>query len=426
MSNSSLVEYTCLSPEGNYYGERTHKIDTITIHCTALGSGQCSIETLGNCFKSPSRRACSNYGVDKDGRIGLFADESKATKCSSSYNNDNRAITIEVSSDANHPYKVNDVAFNKLINLVTDICKRNNIEKLVWSNNKENRINHKNNCNMTVHRDYANKACPGDYLYSRMGEIASLVNSRLQGDKQVCKIDSTMTLKEIYNWLKNCGLTDAGVSGLLGNIKAESGIRSNNMQNSYENKTGLNDETYTSGVNNGTYTKEQFVNDKIGYGICQWTYWSRKLGLYEYAESIYHNIDSIEMQLQYLMQELNTRYKSVLNVLRTSNDLKKCSDTVLTEFEKPADQSDNIKNIRYNYSKQVYEEFNKSSDIYNCPFKVRVEIDNLNIRKGPGTNYDKVGKIPVGVFTINEVQNKNWGKLKSNAGWICLDYVKKI
>lgn len=424
MSNSKLVEYVCLAPKENYYGERTHKIDTITIHCTALGSGQCSIETLGNCFKSPNRKACSNYGIDKNGRVGLFADESKATKCSSSKTNDNRAITIEVSSDANHPYAVTEKAYNKLIELVYDICYRNGITKLVWSNNKNDRINHLNGCNMTVHRDYANKVCPGDYLYNKMGEIANLVNNKIQGDKQVCKIESTMTIKEIYDWLKNSGLTDAGVSGLLGNIKAESGIRSNNMQNSYETKLGLNDKQYTDMINNGTYNKEQFVNDKIGYGICQWTYWSRKLGLYEYAESINHNIDSIEMQLQYLMQELNTRYKNVLQVLKTSNDLKVCSNIVLTQFEKPADQSDNVKNKRYEYSKQIYNEFNKSSNIYNCPFRVRVEINNLNIRKGPGTNYDKVGKIPIGVFTITEVQNNNWGKLKSNAGWIYLDYVK--
>lgn len=419
MSNSSLVEYVCLSQ--NKTSPRNHVIDTITIHCTA---GQVTVESLGHIFLPTSRKASSNYGIDKNGHVGLYCDEADRSWCSSNRDNDMRAVTIEVSSDNKDPYRVNDVAFNKLIELVTDICKRNNIAKLVWSNNKNDRINHLNGCNMTVHRDYANKACPGDYLYNKMGEIAYLVNNKLQGDKQVCKIESTMTIKEIYNWLKDYGLTDAGVSGLLGNIKAESGIRSNNMQNSYENKIGLNDETYTNGVNNGTYTKEQFVNDKIGYGICQWTYWSRKLGLYEYAESINHNIDSIEMQLQYLMQELNTRYKSVLQVLRTSNDIKVCSDIVLTQFEKPADQSDNVKNKRYNYSKEIYNEFSKSSDIYNCPFKVRVEINNLNIRKGPGTNYDKVGKIPIGVFTITEVQNNNWGKLKSNAGWICLDYVK--
>ena len=432
MSNSELVEYTLISP--NKTSPRNHVIDTITIHCTA---GQITAESLGNIFFSPNRKASSNYGIDKDGHVGLYCDEADRSWCSSNRNNDNRAITIEVSSDNKDPYKVNDVAFNKLIDLVTDICKRNNIKCLVWSDNKEDRIYHKNNCNMTVHRDYANKACPGDYLYNRMGEIADLVNNRLQVDKQMSKIESTMTAKEIYDWLKSCGLTDAGVSGLLGNIKAESGIRSNNMQNSYEIKLGLTDKQYTDMINNGTYSKTQFVNDKIGYGLCQWTYWSRKLSLYEYAESINHNIDSVEMQLKYLLQELTTRYKSVYQVLKTSNDLKVCSDTVLTQFEKPADQSDKVKDKRYEYSKEIYDTYSNSgtdnigsNTEFICPCRVRVEINNLNIRSEASKNSQAVGKCPIGVFTITEVKEGygsklGWGRLKSGIGWISLDYVKK-
>lgn len=432
MSNSELVEYTLISP--NKTSPRNHVIDTITIHCTA---GQVTAESLGNIFFNPSRKASSNYGIDKDGRVGLYCDEADRSWCSSNRDNDMRAVTIEVSSDNKDPYKVNDVAFNKLIDLVTDICRRNNIKYLVWSDNKEDRIYHKNNCNMTVHRDFANKACPGDYLYNRMGEIANLVNSRLQGDKQVSKIESTMTIKEIYDWLKNCGLTDAGVSGLLGNIKAESGIKSNNMQNSYETKLGLTDKQYTDMINNGTYNKTQFVNDKIGYGLCQWTYWSRKLGLYEFAESINHNINSTEMQLKYLMQELNTRYKSVLQVLKTNNNLRTCSDTVLTQFEKPQDQSLEVANKRYEYSKEIFNTYSNSSNNstgsdneFVCPCRVRVEINNLNIRSEASKNSIAVGKCPVGVFTITEVKEGygskiGWGKLKSGIGWISLDYVKK-
>lgn len=432
MSNSELVEYTLISP--NKTSPRNHVIDTITIHCTA---GQVTAESLGNIFFNPSRKASSNYGIDKDGRVGLYCDEADRSWCSSNRDNDMRAITIEVSSDSKDPYKVNDVAFNKLIDLVTDICRRNNIKSLVWSDNKEDRIYHKNNCNMTVHRDYANKACPGAYLYSRMGEIANLVNSRLQGDKQVSKIESTMTVKEIYDWLKNCGLTDAGVSGLLGNIKAESGIRSNNMQNGYETKLGLTDKQYTDMVNNGTYNKTQFVNDSVGFGLCQWTYWSRKLGLYEFAESINHKIDSTEMQLKYLMQELNTRYKSVLQVLKTNNNLRTCSDTVLTQFEKPQDQSVEVMNKRYEYSKEIYDTYSNSStnstgsdNRFVCPCRVRVEINNLNIRSEASKNSQAVGKCPIGLFTITEVKEGygsklGWGRLKSGIGWISLDYVKK-
>ena len=102
--------------------------------------------------------------------------EKNRSWCSSSSSNDNRAVTIEVASDTSHPYAVTDAAYNALINLVADICKRNGIKKLVWSTNKTDRVNHKNGCNMTVHRDFANKSCPGEYLYERHGEIAAAVN----------------------------------------------------------------------------------------------------------------------------------------------------------------------------------------------------------------------------------------------------------
>lgn len=174
MSNSPLVDYTRISPNKN--SPRNHKIDTITIHCVV---GQCTVETLGNIFAPTSRQASSNYGVGTDGKIGMYVEEKDRSWCSSNAANDNRAVTIEVASDTKHPYAVNDRAFAALIDLVTDICKRNGIKKLVWSTKKADRVNHKNGCNMTVHRDYANKSCPGDYLYNRHGEIAAEVNRRL-------------------------------------------------------------------------------------------------------------------------------------------------------------------------------------------------------------------------------------------------------
>lgn len=174
MSNSPLVDYTRISPNKN--SPRNHKIDTITIHCVV---GQCTVETLGNIFAPTSRQASSNYGVGTDGKIGMYVEEKDRSWCSSNAANDNRAVTIEVASDTKHPYAVNDRAFAALLDLVTDICKRNGIKKLVWSTKKADRMNHKNGCNMTVHRDYANKSCPGDYLYNRHGEIAAEVNRRL-------------------------------------------------------------------------------------------------------------------------------------------------------------------------------------------------------------------------------------------------------
>lgn len=174
MSNSPLVSYTKISP--NKSSPRNHKIDTVTIHCVV---GQCSVETLGNVFAPTSRQASSNYGVGVDGRIGMYVEEKDRSWCSSNAANDNRAITIEVASDTKEPYAVNAKAYAALIDLLVDICKRNGIKALVWSTNKADRVNHKNGCNMTVHRDYANKSCPGTYLYERHAQIASEINKRL-------------------------------------------------------------------------------------------------------------------------------------------------------------------------------------------------------------------------------------------------------
>lgn len=174
MSNSPLVSYTKISP--NKTSPRGHAIDTITIHCVV---GQLSVEAIGNVFTPTSRQASSNYGIGSDGRIGMYVEEKDRSWCSSDKPNDNRAITIECASDTKHPYMVNSKVMDSLIKLVADICKRNGIKKLVWSTNKADRVGHKNGCNMTVHRDFAKKACPGDYLYNRHGEIADKVNALL-------------------------------------------------------------------------------------------------------------------------------------------------------------------------------------------------------------------------------------------------------
>lgn len=176
MSNSSLVTFTKISP--NKTSPRNNKIDTITIHCMAV---QWTAEQCGAWFAQTAAACSSNYGVGKDGSIGLYVDEKDRSWCSSSGANDNRAITIEVASDTTHPYAITDAAYKSLINLLVDICKRNGIAKLVWSNNRNDRINHLNGVNMTCHRDFANKACPGDYIYSREGAIANEVNARLGG-----------------------------------------------------------------------------------------------------------------------------------------------------------------------------------------------------------------------------------------------------
>lgn len=175
MGNSNLVSYTKISP--NKTSPRNHAIDTITIHCVV---GQCSVETLGGIFADASRKASSNYGIGADGRVGMYVEEKDRSWCSSSGSNDNRAITIECASDTTDPYAVNEKVYAALIDLVTDICRRNGIKELKWKADKS-LIGQVEQQNMTVHRWFANKACPGDYLYNRHGQIAAEVNARLAG-----------------------------------------------------------------------------------------------------------------------------------------------------------------------------------------------------------------------------------------------------
>lgn len=192
MSNSKLVSYTKISP--NKTSPRNHVIDTVTIHCVV---GQLSVEALGDIFASSSTQASSNYGVGTDGKIGMYVEEKDRSWCSSSRSNDNRAITIEVASDTTHPYAVNDKAYNALINLLVDICKRNKIKKLLWKADK-NLIGQVDKQNMTVHRWFADKACPGDYLYYRHGAIANAVNVKLGVlDSAASTVTESSTAKKV-------------------------------------------------------------------------------------------------------------------------------------------------------------------------------------------------------------------------------------
>lgn len=175
MGNSSLVCYKKISP--NKTSPRNHVIDTITIHCMA---GNLSVETCGNVFAPTSRQASSNYGIGSDGRIALYVDEADRSWCSSSGSNDHRAVTIEVANDggAETGWHVSDKAYAALVDLCTDICKRNGIAELKWKGDKS-LIGQVDKQNMTVHRWFANKACPGDYLYNLHSKIAAAVNSKL-------------------------------------------------------------------------------------------------------------------------------------------------------------------------------------------------------------------------------------------------------
>lgn len=173
MSNSPLVDYVKISPNKN--SPRNHKIDTITPHCVV---GQLSVEQIGAVFAPVSRQASSNYGIGPDGRIGMYVEEKDRSWCSSNAANDHRAITIEVASDMTDPYAITDKAYKALVDLCVDICKRNDIKELKWKADKS-LIGKVDQQNITVHRWFANKACPGDYIYERLGQIADEVNARL-------------------------------------------------------------------------------------------------------------------------------------------------------------------------------------------------------------------------------------------------------
>ena len=380
MSNSPLVTYTRITK--NKTSPRNHAIDTITIHCIV---GQWTAKQGCDYFATTDRQCSANYVVGKDGSIGLSVDEKDRSWCSSNGTNDNRAITIEVASDTTHPYAVTAKAYAALLDLVTDICKRNGIKKLVWSTNKNDRVNHRNGCNMTVHRDFANKACPGEYLYSRHGEIAAEVNRRLQGASNGGGVVVTPPAAE----KPTGGTTGATVTPYHVRVK----ITNLNIRKGPGTNYGA-----TGYIQPGIYT---IVAESTGKGAAKWGKLKSGAGWIslDYAtktcpgEYLYSRHGEIAA-------EVNRRLQGASNG----------GGVVVTPpaAEKPT---------------------GGTTGATVTPYHVRVKITNLNIRKGPGTNYGATGYIQPGIYTIvAESTGKGaakWGKLKSGAGWISLDYATK-
>ena len=434
-TNSSMVVYTKLSP--NHSGQRTHEIDRITPHCVV---GQCTAESLGDWFAKSNTQASSNYGIDKVGRVALFVEEKNRSWCSSSNANDQRAVTIECASDTTEPYAFRNVVYQKLIELCVDICKRNGKNRLIWFGDKDKTLNYTPKAGemvLTVHRWFANKSCPGNWMYSRMGELADKVTTALGGTVEpekpvMASTDEEKIWKFLYGKIGNA----YGAAGMMGNLFAESGLKANNLQNSFNKKLNIYDEEYTYLVDGDFYP--DFIKDKAGYGLAQWTYWSRKKALLEYAKEHKKSIGDLDMQLDFLWEELQG-YKAVLNTLKAAKSVREASDVVLTGYEKPADQSEKVKVKRAGYGQDFYDKYagggeKPSGGMTNadCPFLVRVDATDLNIRTGAGTDTTKTGKYTgKGVFTIVEVRDgkgssAGWGRLKSGAGWIALSYCKRV
>ena len=227
MSNSSLVDYVKISP--NKTSPRNHKIDRITIHHMA---GNLSVETCGNVFTPSSRQASSNYGIDSDGRVGMYVEEKDRSWCSSNKSNDHRAVTIEVADDQGGPnWHSSDKAMSKLVELCADICKRNGISRLNYTGDT--------NGNLTMHKWFAATDCPGAYLESKFPWIVDQVNAILSG-KSNTSTTSTPTQnpgeraykenrinyrvhQQSYDWLPH--VEDGQVAGITGHTKRIEAIK---------------------------------------------------------------------------------------------------------------------------------------------------------------------------------------------------------
>ena len=199
----------------------------------------------------------------------------------------------------------------------------------------------------------------------------------------------------VHSFLLAQGFTSAGAYGMMANIYAESNFYPNNLQNTYNKKLGMSDAEYTERVDTGTYSKQQFVRDSAGYGLCQWTYWTRKQGLYEYIESVGASIGDIHHQLLYLMQELERGYADLLGALRKADDAEACAKLVMTRFERPADQSEAAQNRRAGYAKEIRALFEHDST---DPVKVmKIVID-------AGHGLKTAGKRCMKALDINETR----------------------
>ena len=407
MSNSPLVVYTKLSP--NHSGKRTKKIDTITIHCMA---GNCSVETCGNLFANSARQASSNYGIGTDGRIALYVDEANRSWCTSSNANDQRAVTIEVANNGGAPdWPVSAKAYAALLDLVTDICKRNGIKRLVWSTSKNDRVNHLNGCNMTVHRDYANKSCPGDYLYNRHGQIAAEVNKRL-------------------------GITDAGgsTSGQTSG-NTETGLKVGDVVNF----KGTQHYTSAAAKDAKTCKPGKATITAIAAGKAHPYHLKAVSGG---GSTVYGWVNAADISTG--NTETGLKVGDVVNFKGTQHytsaaakDAKTCKPgkATITAIAAGKAHPYHLKAVSGGGS-TVYGWVN-AADISTgstgtaTSYRVRTTADVLNIRKGPGTNYGVAGQIKgKGIYTIvAEAAGPGatkWGKLKSGAGWISLDYVTKL
>lgn len=200
-------------------------------------------------------------------------------------------------------------------------------------------------------KNACNKAGTDYYVFNSKGEV--VYPPTIETPKEEVKLDtSAADPKKMWDYFKSKGLNDYGVAGLMGNLYAESGLRACNLQNSYEKSLGMTDAEYTAAVDAGTYTN--FVNDKAGYGLAQWTYWSLKQDMLNYFKKKNKSIGDLETQMEFLAYQLSTSYKAVWSTLQTAKSVREASDAVLLKFERPADQSATVQEKRASYGQKYF------------------------------------------------------------------------
>lgn len=290
-------------------------------------------------------------------------------------------------------------------------------------------------------------------MYARMGDLASKVTATLNAGTEIAPpentpvIDASDSEKTIWNTLRAAIGNDYGTAGLMGNLYAESALKPGNLQNTGNKALGLTDEQFVAAVDSGEYSADKFIHDGYGMGLAQWTYYTRKQALLNFVKAAGKSIGDLETQLAFLLQEIKG-YTSVWNTLTTATSVREASDAVLMKYERPANQSESVQVKRAGYGQQYYDKYAAASAntptvpsapatpeaATSFPYKVRVRIDDLNIRKGPGTNYASRGYTGAGIFTIVEEADgpgaTRWGLLKSykskRNGWISLEYASKL
>lgn len=395
------------------YGKRTPS--KLTIHHMAAVNADPVAVAKGH--RDSDRQASANYYIGSDGKIVGGVSEDLGPWTSSNKQNDLMAITFEVANSTGEPdWKISDAAYKAVIALAADICKRYRITPHYNADPSGGTL--------TLHCQFAATACPGPYLKGKHQD------GSVERDIIKAMGKAASPEEQIWDYLMAHIGNACGVAGLMGNMQAESGLRSNNLQNSFEQKLGFTDETYTAAVDGGAYLN--FASDRCGYGICQWTSEGRKRGLLNLAQTRSKSIGNINIQLEWLWAELSGAYIGVLKGIKAAGSIREASDIVLTRFECPADQSEAVKQKRASYGQYFYDKYSgrpapgPSPSPTPPPYIVRIIADELNVREGPGTQYPIVQTVHEReAFTIVREQD-GWGFLKSGVGWICLEYTERV